>query len=157
MKITTSLLSAFILLSLLSCREKKDTDAISTDLVNNPLSADPKTEEAVKNLPVLTFKEPAFDFGTIRQGDKVTHEYTFTNTGHSDLIISNATGSCGCTVPEYPKQPIAPGKEGVIHVVFSSEGKSGKVEKTITVLANTIPNDAVLIISGEITVPAEKK
>jgi len=68
--------------------------------------------------PVMTFKETEFDFGTVDQGEKVTHVYKFANTGNEPLIISNAKGSCGCTVPSWPKEPIPVGGSGEIQVQF---------------------------------------
>ncbi|TNF25305.1 MAG: DUF1573 domain-containing protein, partial [Bacteroidetes bacterium] len=77
----------------------------------------------------------------------------FKNTGQGDLIITDAKGSCGCTVPEWPKEPVPPGGEGKIDVVFNSEGKSGQQNKKITITANTVPSMTVLAINGVIEVP----
>jgi len=88
-------------------------------------------------IPVIKFAEPEFDFGTIKQGDKVEHTFKFTNAGTADLIISDAKASCGCTVPDWTKEPVAPGKDGEVHVVFNSAGKSGDVSKTVTLTLNT--------------------
>jgi Protein of unknown function (DUF1573) len=102
---------------------------------------------------VITFTEVEHDFGTITQGEKVTHAFKFKNTGNIDLLIISAQGSCGCTVPSYPKEPIAPGKEANVDVVFDSNGKSGKVEKTVTLLTNCVPNTNVLTIHANIIAP----
>ncbi|MCB0396081.1 MAG: DUF1573 domain-containing protein [Flavobacteriales bacterium] len=126
---------------------------LSTDLVNNPLSGE---ESDPTSLPTLTLDEPEYDFGTISQGEKVEKSFTFKNTGKSDLIISNATGSCGCTVPTWPSAPIKPGETGVIEVVFNSEGKSGHQEKTVTVMANTQPNRSTIKIYGEVNAPEQQ-
>jgi hypothetical protein len=80
----------------------------------------------------MTFAEEKHDFGKITQGEKVSYSFTFKNTGNSDLIVSNASASCGCTIPNYPKVPVKPGEESKIDVVFNSDGKSGLVEKTVT-------------------------
>lgn len=80
----------------------------------------------------MSFEEKEFDFGTIQQGATVTHEFKFKNTGGSELKITDAKGSCGCTVPEYPKEPVKPGESGTIKVSFNSAGKSGETEKTVT-------------------------
>jgi hypothetical protein len=93
------------------------------------------------------------NFGKIIQGEKVTYSFKFTNTGKSDLVITGASGSCGCTVPSFPKGPITPGKSGLIDVLFNSEGKKGIQNKTITVLANTQPNAVTLKIKVEIIEP----
>jgi Protein of unknown function (DUF1573) len=88
-------------------------------------------------IPVIKFAEPEFDFGTIKQGDKVEHTFKFTNEGTADLIISDAKASCGCTIPDWTKDPVAPGKDGEVKVVFNSAGKSGDVSKTVTLTLNT--------------------
>jgi hypothetical protein len=97
-----------------------------------------------------------FDFGTINEGEKVTHQFVFKNTGKSDLLISNASASCGCTVPTWPKEPIKPGAEAMLDVTFNSEGKPGHVEKTVTVTANTRPVETIVLIKGEVTPKTNK-
>ena len=109
-----------------------------------------------KNPPVLEFTESVYDFGTISQGERVKHTYFFKNTGKSPLVIHSAQGSCGCTIPEWPKEPIQPGEEGKIEVSFNSEYKSGHQEKMVTILANTKPTKTFLKITGEVVVPDNK-
>ena len=75
---------------------------------------------------VITFKEKSIDFGDIVQGQKVSHTFELTNTGESPLVISNVAATCGCTVPSWPKEPIAPGASAEIQVSFNSAGKMGK-------------------------------
>lgn len=150
-----NLVFAMLLTALVSfsCNNDNSTsDKISTEAVNNPASAVEKDVDPT-SLPIMTFEKESYDFGKITQGEKVAHTYFFTNTGKSDLIITSAKGSCGCTVPEYPKKPIAPGEKGAIEVVFDSEGKSGKQHKTVTILANTQPATTVIAITGTIVVP----
>ena len=117
--------------------------------------------EAAATTPVPTgpsttikFAEDTYDWGTVMDGDKVTHVYKFTNTGNEPLVISNAKGSCGCTVPEWPKDAIAPGKSGEIKVIFNSQGKGAKGgkedSKRVTITANTDPVDSYLTIKGKI-------
>ena len=127
---------------------------IDTDVVANPATAESEsgTDENVE-VPEFTFEKEVHDFGTIVQGEKVSYSLKFTNTGKADLIITSAKGSCGCTVPEWPKDPIAPGADGVIDVVFDSDGKSGQQNKKVTIVANTVPNTKVLAINGVIDVP----
>ncbi|MCX6292455.1 MAG: DUF1573 domain-containing protein [Bacteroidetes bacterium] len=138
--------------------EKKNSDipenAINSDVVNNPASASGSNDASKDNVPVFEFAEESHDFGTITQGEKISYAFRFKNKGKIDLVIRAANGSCGCTVPEWPKEPIAPGKEGVVNVTFNSEGKEGKQDKTITLIANTIPNTKVLTIMGEVIKPA---
>ncbi len=99
---------------------------------------------------VLKFEETTFDFGTIESGDIVTHVYTFTNTGDTPLIISNAKGSCGCVVPYFPKEAILPGETNEIEVKFNSKNKKGKQAKRITITANTNPTQTFLTIKGNV-------
>jgi hypothetical protein len=142
-----------LLLFVTACRHKPvETDSygnphVSPDIVDNPATAN---GDAPKNLPAFSFDETTFDFGTITSGTVVTHEFHFKNTGNVDLVIAQANGSCGCTVPEYPKEPIAAGDEGKIKVTFNSGGMAGQIAKTITILANTIPATKVLTISAEV-------
>jgi len=103
--------------------------------------------------PVITFKETEFDFGDIKQGDKVEHTFEFTNTGEADLLISTARASCGCTVPEFTEEAIKPGKSGKIKVTFNSAGKKGPTTKTITVVCNTANENEILTIKTNIQVP----
>ena len=131
-----------------------DPASIDTDLVNNPNSADESAEQI--GMPTMVFEEESFDFGEISQGEKVEHRFAFTNNGDADLIISTATGSCGCTVPSFPKEPIAPGQTSEILVVFDSNGKKGAQHKRVTVVANTNPNKTVIAIMTNVLAPEEE-
>ncbi|MBL7882879.1 MAG: DUF1573 domain-containing protein [Bacteroidia bacterium] len=128
---------------------------ISTDVINIPSTASDKPVEPGME-PQLTFTEETHDFGKIMQGEKVSYSFIFKNTGKSDLIISNASASCGCTVPNYPKTPVKPGEESKIDVVFDSSGKSGLVQKTVTLVTNCSPSTKTLSISTTIIVPEEE-
>lgn len=105
-----------------------------------------------QDLPAMQFDAERFDFGMLTEGERVSHMFYFKNTGKRPLIISAAEGSCGCTVPEYPKDPIAPGESGVIKVTFNSERKQGKQEKTITIVTNCEPSTRLLRIYADIIV-----
>lgn len=94
-------------------------------------------EAVATDYPVMTFSESEFNFGNIAQGEIVEHSFVFTNTGNSDLIISDARASCGCTVPNYPNTAISPGESGEITVKFNSKNRSGIQNKTITLTTNT--------------------
>ena len=98
----------------------------------------------------IAFKETSYDFGTIKEGEKVEHVFKFTNPSANPLIITNAKGSCGCTVPEWPKEPIAPGATSEIKVSFDSKNKKGPNTKNVTITANTIPANTVLTISSDV-------
>lgn len=100
----------------------------------------------------IKFDNDVFDFGEVMEGERVTHVFKFTNDGKEPLVISNAKGSCGCTVPDWSKNPIAPGEKGEIRVEYDSKGKGavgGKPEsKRVTVTANTDPANTFLTIKG---------
>jgi len=103
-------------------------------------------------LTEMTFTEQEYDFGIIDKGDKVNHFFTFKNTGKNDLIITRANGSCGCTVPEFPKEPIPPGKTGKIKVTFNSTGKKGPQHKTVSVYANVPKGGVTIAIKANIKI-----
>jgi len=147
------LLICIITLLLVSCDEP-ESDKVNTDLINNTASANGKTNS---NLPEIKFEEEEYDFGKMTQGEKVSHDFVFTNIGKKNLIISSAAGSCGCTVPEWPKEPVKSGVEGKINVVFNSDGKHGFQEKTITIVTNCEPATRILKIKAEIIVPETAK
>ena len=109
-------------------------------------------ENQVPTGPTTTvvYEHTDFDFGTVKEGEKVKHTFKFKNTGSEPLIISNAKGSCGCTVPKWPSEPIPPGGSGQIDVEFDSKGKPGKQTKRVTVNANTVPAQSFLNISGNV-------
>lgn len=140
--------------ALLSCGPDTTTKTISTNEISNSASSEGGDKSDAAN---IEFNEAEFDFGKIIQGEKVSHAFYFKNTGKKNLIISTAAGSCGCTVPEYPKEPILPGQSGKIDVVFNSEGKSGLQEKTITIVTNCEPATRILRIKTEIIVAETAK
>jgi len=107
---------------------------------------------AVSNQPSTTiqYDNEKFNFGVVDEGEVVKHIYKFKNTGTEPLIISNAKGSCGCTVPTWPKEPVPPGGTGELKVEFNSKGKPGPQSKRVTVTANTTPTETFLEISGEV-------
>ena len=93
-----------------------------------------------------------WDFGLIQQGDEPEFKFTFVNNGSEPMIISNAKGSCGCTVPKWPKEPIPPNGTGEISVKFNSKNKKGAQNKTVTLTANTTPPTTKLRVTGMIEV-----
>lgn len=103
--------------------------------------------------PVMKFETDTMNFGTVTQNTKVEKDYVFKNTGKTPLVITNAYGSCHCTVPKFPTEPIAPGKTGVIHVVFDSSGKMGYQDKTATIISNNRDGNIVLHLRGTVIVP----
>src|SRR5438105_3608483 len=93
----------------------------------------PAAVQENKNAADFKFDVEEYNFGTIKQGDKVTYDFNFVNIGKEPLVITEAHGSCGCTVPSWPKEPVAKGAKGVIHVEFNSTGKMGMQDKTVTI------------------------
>lgn len=99
----------------------------------------------------MVFTEGAeFLFGEVEQGEVVNHEFHFTNTGTQPLLISKARSTCGCTVPDYPEAPIAPGESGVITVAFDTKNKYGRQRKPVTITANTYPAVTVIYMDGTV-------
>ncbi len=99
----------------------------------------------------IKFNKTEHDFGVINEGDVVETVFSFKNSGKTELIITSAKGSCGCTVPEWPKEPIMPGEEGQIRVKFNSDKKPNLQQKTITLVTNTDQGKEVLKIKAQVT------
>jgi len=168
-----SLVFVLAAMSLVSCKNEgavETANAAVEDLRSvpeatttnaNATNANAAAEPAVPAGPLTTleFTESTYDFGEVMEGEKVNHKYFFKNTGSEPLIISNAKGSCGCTVPNWPRTPIAPGDSAEIDVTFDSKGK-GKVggnlqSKRVTITANTDPANTYLTIKGTVNKPEE--
>ncbi len=130
------------------CQSKSEKGKLNADDVDLPVHADGQSDP--KALPIMEFDKTLHNFGNIKAGEKVSYSFRFVNRGRRDLIIQNASGSCGCTIPDFPKEPISPGKDGFIRVLFNSEGKNGVQEKQVTVLANTLPNTNEIRIKANI-------
>lgn len=124
-------------------------EGLSTDLVNNPKSASRSSDKE----PIITFDKTEHDFGTLLQGEVVTYSFHFTNTGNAPLLISNVSTSCGCTVGDFPREPIAPGKDGNIKATYDSKGHHGFQSRSLTVVSNTNPNQTVLRLKGSVKTP----
>ncbi len=153
-------LPLLLLLSFSSCRitdhTERDPEEVTSDALNFPTSGYEDIDP--QDLPAMTFEVTHLDLGQIVQGSKVERQYTFTNTGGGPLVITDVRGSCGCTVgKEWPKHPVAPGASANISVSFDSEGRSGRQDKTVTVVANTSPPTTVLTLSAEIVGPTTKE
>ena len=133
-----SLVLAFVI-SLIACENRK-TGSVEESTVNAPkkTAAEAAAEKvnAAKKFADFTFEETEFDFGEIAQGDVVKHSFKFKNTGEAPLVISDIKTTCGCTTPQYTKDPVAPGESGEILVQFNSAGKAGVINKRVTIYAN---------------------
>lgn len=94
--------------------------------------------------------DSVFNFGKVSEGEKVVYNFRFQNIGDQPLVIASATASCGCTVPERPEEPIAPGEFGAIKIVFDSQGRPGQTHKEVEVVSNAEPQFPTLVIAGEV-------
>jgi hypothetical protein len=152
------IISGMIICITAACKNAKDPNvpdnAINPAVVENPASGS-SNNTSKDNYPIFKFETETHDFGTIMQGEKIAYAFKFKNVGKGDLVIRAAQGSCGCTVPEFPKEPVKPGGEGVINVTFNSEGKEGQQEKTVTIISNTIPNNYIITITGMVNKPGQ--
>lgn len=137
---------ALLVIALVSCNDKGSSKITEQDM---------KSVEAEKALagkfPKIELDKVEHDFGTINEGDVVDVEFIVKNIGEADLIIADAKGSCGCTVPEPPKEPIAPGQSAPIKVSFNSNGKPGQQNKTVTLTTNTEMGNEVFNIKANVT------
>ncbi|HUH19728.1 DUF1573 domain-containing protein [Albibacterium sp.] len=102
------------------------------------------------NAPIVYQETDTYSFGEVKEGEKVSHEYAFTNTGKTPLIINSVRASCGCTTPYYPKHPIKPGEEFTIDVVFDTSNQPGLQHKVITMESNAYPSQTIFHLKGEV-------
>ena len=130
-----------------SCQNVGDD---SVDIINNPISSHNSDKDLL--MPIIEFDFDTYDFGEINQGEFIDIEYNLINTGNAPLLIRNAKGSCGCTVPDWPKNPINAGNSAKIKVRFNSEGKKGYQNKKVTLITNALPSTRVLTIKGNIII-----
>ncbi len=126
---------------------RKDKIALNNKLNQQVEIKDPTTVQII---------DSAYNFGKVTDGEIVTFNYRFKNTGTKPLIITNATASCGCTVPEKPEAPIQPGETGFIKVKFNSEHRVGQAHKTVTVSSNAEPAFPELLLKGEVIEKKDK-
>ena len=143
-----TLLLTLAIMVVFSCnhREKEgQEETFPSKLVTNPGTA--KGDKAAA-MAEISFKKTSHDFGIVKEGTKVFWNFRFTNKGDKDLILNRVKADCGCTVPEYPKTPIAPGEEGKIKVTFDTKGRSGMQVKKVSVLSNSSRPTTVLSIKA---------
>ena len=133
-----------------STTPRNNDQKLPAAIVSNPHTADGIDPKSAALKPTMDFADTVHTFGTLREGESVSYDFSFTNNGKSPLVISQASGSCGCTVPEYPHDPVQPGKSGVMKVTFNSAGKHGHQEKSVTIHTNTLRNLHMLYIKGEV-------
>lgn len=131
-----------------------DPKITNSAIIRNPVSADELNDTV--NVARMTFERDSFDFGEVEEGAVVEHVYQFVNTGKVPLLINGARSTCGCTVPEWPREPIPPGSGGEIKVRFNTAGKQNYQLKPVTVVANTYPSTTKVVLSGMVR-PKEGK
>jgi hypothetical protein len=131
-----------ILCALVSCniRNTKNNQDVQAAGLNQHFS-DSTTVQMIDSV---------YNFGKVTDGENVVFSYRFRNTGKNPLIVSSATASCGCTVPEKPEEPIKPGETGFLKIVFNSKGRVGEVHKEVNVVSNAYPQFPVLQLIGEV-------
>lgn len=140
------------LLAIFSCQNQHaESGKLPSDLVNNPKSATGTDNE--KPAPVISFEKTEHDFGRVIQGEKITYNFKFKNTGTGDLIITRVSASCGCTAPAFTRDPVKPGDNGVVRVTFDSENRMGFQNKIVTVVSNSQPANQNLRIKAQVIVP----
>jgi hypothetical protein len=119
---------------------------LSADLVENPRSAENMNASKLASLGHLQFEDTLHDFGNMKEGEMAEYEFNYSNTGKKAIIINEAKGSCGCTVPEFNSSPLQPGEKSKMKVTFNSQGKRGFNEKTVTITTNGNPSTYTLKI-----------
>jgi Protein of unknown function (DUF1573) len=125
-----------------------DDKASNADIVRLPISNDGKMD--TNSMARIQFETSSYNFGTITEGSTIKQVFKFKNVGTVPLVIADIQTSCGCTVPEWQHATIAAGASSEVRVQFNSEGKEGAQEKPIRVIANTFPNETVLMLSGKV-------
>ena len=148
----TLLITACSTLLILSCGDNKDATKKGLDpaLINNPRTADAPGTIATDAIATMDFADTAHEFGKMHQGEVASYEFKFTNNGKAPLLISNAAGTCGCTVPDYPHEPIVPGQSAIITVKFNSTGKTGLQNKSVNIFTNSNKGTHVLNITADV-------
>ena len=171
MKTVKTVLMAIMLVgALVSCRDKAAEKRIAelesrlsqleagkaTSTPSPTPAATPAADQKPEGpLPALEFEKMEHDFGVVTEGQKVSYTYKLKNTGQAPLIIQNAQPSCGCTVPDWTKEPIPVGGFGFVKAEFDTKGKVGPNTKTITVTANTWPKQTTLKFKASVTATAD--
>tara|TARA_R110001583_G_scaffold4351_2_gene25230 strand:- start:63689 stop:64147 length:459 start_codon:yes stop_codon:yes gene_type:complete len=151
MKKITIICIAILSVVAISCKENASSKIKATNVETA------KERDAIISLgaAIIEFDKTEFNFGTINEGDIVEGVFKITNPGKVDLLITNAKASCGCTVPEWPKEAIKPGESANVKVSFNSRGKTGVQNKTVTLQTNTEKVTEILRVKGTVT-PKEK-
>ena len=121
----------------------------NASIIRIPVDAEGEVDSV--NVARLDFAETEYRFGTVASGEVVEHVFTFTNEGRVPLLITGTHSTCGCTVADYPREPIPPGEGGAVSVRFDTKNKSGGQRKPVTITANTYPATTTVYVSGRVT------
>ncbi len=154
MKYFIYLFSFALVTSFMACKNgskaiQEGTPQTTADLINNPVTADSPIDSV--NVAKMVFAEQTYNFGKAKAGDKITHTFKFKNEGKVPLLIREARSTCGCTVPEFPKDPIPVGGMGEINVTFNTAHKEDHQKKPIIISANTFPVEQTYVnIEGDV-------
>lgn len=167
MKALKITLLTFATIAVVSCQKTSENNPATTtnptgtemaENANNAATTTPVTPAVdPATAPVITFASDIIDFGDVKADEKVERTVEFTNTGKSPLVISNAKGSCGCTVPEWSKEAIAPGQKGSMKVAFTAPKTNGKQTKTVTLTTNTATGNEKFSITANVTGGTERQ
>ena len=141
--------------------EPKKVETTAPAAATKAVSASPATPAATQaapaaqpaenpNAPAIKFKTEKHDFGTVPEGPQAKFDFDFVNEGKEPLILSNVQASCGCTTPEWPKEPILPGKSAKVTAIYNTQGRPGPFTKSITVTSNANTPSVVLMINGTV-------
>jgi len=150
-----TILLAFIVsvIGFTSCKDANPSAKINKENLNKAISRD---VEIKKGTALISLDKKEYDFGTVDEGVIVETVFIVTNIGKTDLVITKAVGSCGCTVPVWPKAPIKPGETGEVAVKFNTSGKPNRQLKTVTLTTNTETGREILTLKGSV-IPKAKK
>ena len=147
-KIVVTLIIVTSTFAFIACSKGNAKSKISEENIANAKERDSKIG---KGAPIASFDKETFDFGTVVEGEIVKTTFVITNNGKSDLVVTDAKATCGCTVPVWPKDPIGPGDKGNIEVSFNTSGKPNKQSKSVTLYTNTEKGTEVVKITGMVT------
>ncbi|MCK5815875.1 MAG: DUF1573 domain-containing protein [Flavobacteriaceae bacterium] len=136
---------ALVAFAFTSCKEESASSKVKPENIE---AASKREAEINKGVPVIEWDKTEHDFGNLKQGESVETVFTLTNTGKGDLVITGARGSCGCTVPAWPKEAIKAGDTAEIKVMFNSRGKKNKTTNTVTLTTNTEKGNEIVRIKA---------
>ncbi|MEM1326852.1 MAG: DUF1573 domain-containing protein [Bacteroidota bacterium] len=122
-------------------------------IIRSPISANAPIDSV--NVAKMKFEETDYEFGIVEAGAVITHEFAFTNTGKVPLLINDVRSTCGCTIPEWPEELIAPGESSSIQVRFNTTNMRNQQKKPVTITANTYPAKTKLYLTGIVIDPKE--